>query len=210
MSPNANLYLDRMDLAGYAGGPVCSLCRVDSFADLIERIRSGERAQGLCPHWPAWRREAFRLAVSAGEYLPGVPALEFPRPAEVGVIELNGAGPASPVLVSGNSEFTQAVLLAVVSRTVTPLRLLLVDTLGHTVDMALVFGEFKVGRTVAGLEGCGAGAGSGARVILPGLAWGLAPEVSAALGREVEVGPVCAAELPLYLGPAWLPASASD
>jgi hypothetical protein len=201
---NANLYLDRMDLARYCGGETCELCRVDSFPELLERLRSGGMATGACPHWPAWRREAFALAMNAGEFLPPVPSLPLPRPAPAGLIALNAAEAAAPVLVSGNSEFTQAVLLAVLSRTRAPLKLLSVDTRGNTVDMALVYGELTVAKIATSLR-----QDSGPpwpRLILPGLAEGLAPELERELGTKVEVGPVCAAELPLYLGEAWIPA----
>ena len=38
------------------------------------------------------------------------------------------------------------------------------------------------------------------RIILPGLADSLADEVSQSLHRPIEVGPICAAELPLFFG----------
>ena len=38
---------------------------------------------------------------------------------------------------------------------------------------------------------------------LPGLAEALAAPVSEMLGRPVEVGPICAAELPLFFGRGW-------
>ena len=40
--------------------------------------------------------------------------------------------------------------------------------------------------------------------MLSGLAAGSRDEIAAATGRPVEVGPVCAAELPLYFGERWL------
>jgi len=204
MSPDADLYIDRMDLASYRGGEVCELCKVDSFEELVERIKAGRTAGGLCPHWPEWRRQAFDLAVRAGEVLPSVPSIDVPRPVDAGMLELNHGGPGSPLLVTGNSEFTQAVMLAVLSGATAPIRMLTVDTRGHTVDMAMVFKELTVEKIMAALDEYGALAQeSKPRLILPGLAASLADRLAGAIEATVEVGPVCAAEIPLYLGEAW-------
>ena len=121
MSPDANLYADKIDLSSYCDGDACSLCKVDSLDELVERIRSGATAGAVCPHWPKWRVEAFELAAKAGEVMPAVPSLQFPRPVPPGLLELNGPGPAAPVLATGNSEFTREVMLALVSLTLSPL-----------------------------------------------------------------------------------------
>jgi hypothetical protein len=42
------------------------------------------------------------------------------------------------------------------------------------------------------------------RIILPGLAEDLAAPVSEILHCPIEVGPVCAAELPLFFGADWV------
>jgi hypothetical protein len=201
--PAAGLYLEKMDLERYRPTEDCALCRVDSFEELLARLRSGAPGGQSCLHWPAWRREAFLAALTAGEWLPPIPALDLPRPGPVGLLELNGNSPTAPVLVTGNSEFTQAVVLAVLSRVLMPLKLLCVDTHGHTVDMALVFQEFHGDRIAQAAAAAGLALDPGVRLILPGLAEAIVPGVEAALGRPVEVGPICAAAIPLYLGPDW-------
>ena len=108
------------------------------------------------------------------------------------------------MLITGNSRLTHEVLLAVLSTATRPIRMLSVDTGGHTVDMSLVY-ETLTSEAVAhaiGASEAEAGGFSG-RLILPGLAEKLAPSVSERLGRAVEVGPVCAAELPLFFGTEW-------
>jgi hypothetical protein len=206
MSRNADLYLNRIEYDRYTPGESCDICRAGSLEELLERLRRGDRPTGPCAHWPAGRQAAFCSALTAEEVLPPVPALELPRPVEPGLLEINPPAGGSPLLVTGNSEFTQAVLLAVLSRTASPLRLLFTDTNGHTVDMAMVFQALTAERVWAAVERAKIGPGEPSRVVLPGLARQLAPAVSEKLGREVEVGPVCAAELSLYLGEDWKPA----
>ena len=83
--------------------------------------------------------------------------------------------------------------------------MLSVDTGGHTVDMSLVYKTLTPQAVAAaiGAGGSSADALTG-RIILPGLAENLAAPVSEMLGRPVEVGPICAAELPLLFGPDWV------
>lgn len=199
MPLHADLYLDRIDLGRHAGSETCQLCKVESLEELLDRLRSGQLAAGTCPHWPRERVAAFRMALDAGEALPVIPSLEVPRAAEAGVLDLSGPSDESPVLVTGNSQLTQAVLLAVLSTMTEPLWMVGVDTLGHTVDMALVF-ETLTPEAIAGAlkAGTSDGAEFAGRIILPGLAADLAGPVGGLIGRSVDVGPVCAAELPLF------------
>ncbi len=207
MPRNADLYLNRIDYDRYAKGETCDLCRAASLDELLDRLRRGEMPTGPCAHWPAGRQAAFHSALTAGEVVPEVPMLDLPRPVEPGLLEINAPEKGSPLLVTGNSELTQAVLLAILSRTSGPLRLLFADTHGHTVDMAMVFQVLTAERVAAALEREGVVPAEPRRVVLPGLAARIAPAVTEKLGRQVELGPVCAAELSLYLGEDWTPVS---
>ncbi len=208
MPLHADLYLDRVDLGRYAKGPSCSVCHVDSLDELIERLRAGRVCAGQCVHWPPWRVEAFRMAVNSGDPLPTIPSIDVPRPTVVGVIDLNGPGPESALLVTSNSQLTHEVLLAVLSTTTLPVWLLSVDTGGNTVDMSLVYKTLTPQAVADGLAAATEPngplpTGFSGRILLPGLAGPMAPALSDLLGREVEVGPICAAELPLFWGEAW-------
>ncbi|MBC8875813.1 MAG: hypothetical protein H8E44_40830 [Planctomycetes bacterium] len=201
----ADLYLDRIDLTRHTAAEMCQICRVDSLAELVDRLRSGQVCAGQCPHWPRERVEAFLMAIDAGEALPAIPSLDVPRPTDAGFCELNEPTAASPVLVTSNSQLTHEVLLAVLSTTRAPMWMLSVDTGGHTVDMSMVFGTLTSEAVANALQAPDSRAhGLAGRVILPGLAETLAGPVSKSLGRPVEVGPVCAAELPLFFGADWL------
>ncbi len=205
MPLHADLYLDRIDLTRYADAETCQICKVDSLAELVDRLRSGQVCPGRCPHWPQARIEAFRMAIDAGEMLPAVASLDVPQPTETGLFEMNEPDADAPVLVTGNSRLTHEVLLAVLSTTTAPIWMLSVDTDGHTVDMALVFGTLTPERIAKALQaGDRKAAEFTGRIILPGLAEGLAAPVSEMLNRPVEAGPICAAELPLFFSSDWV------
>ena len=206
----ADLYLGQIDLTRHAGPETCQVCKVDSLAELLDRLRSGRICGGQCVHWPRQRVEAFRTAIDAGGVLPAVPSLDIPRPTDAGLFELNDPTPDSPVLITGNSQLTHEVLLAVLSTTAAPMWMVSVDTGGHTVDMSMVFKTLTPEAVAAAL-----GANESAdhdprirdlsgRIILPGLAESLAARVSELIGRPVEAGPICAAELPLYFASEWV------
>ncbi len=173
--PDADLYLDRIDFSGHEGE--CRKCGTHSCRDLVERLSRS---------------------------LPAVPSLQHPRPVDAGLMELGEPGPGDPVLVTGNSALTQEVLLAVLSTTTSPLFVLFSDTRGDTLDMALILGSFTPGRLKAALERDKVSERAGSStLVLPGLAASLRDEVASIVGHPVEVGPVCAAELPLFFGDRW-------
>ncbi|MFH1267219.1 MAG: hypothetical protein ABIK89_15935 [Planctomycetota bacterium] len=205
MPLHADLYLNRIDLARYTDTETCQICRVDSLAELVDRLRSGQICPGRCPHWPRERVEAFQMAIDAGKVLPSIASLDVPQPTKAGPFDVNGPTAGSPVLITGNSRLTHEVLLAVLSTTTAPMWLVSVDTGGHTVDMSLVYetltAELIADAIQAGDSRAGVFAG---QIILPGLAEGLAARVSELLDRSVEVGPVCAAELPLFFASDWV------
>ena len=96
-----------------------------------------------------------------------VQSLELPRPVPPDLFEINEPGPDAPLLVTGNSEFTLAVVTGLLALTVSPFYLLLVDTRGDTVDMSMVYRSFTPQRLDQGLDrpppgrqGSGAGSSS--------------------------------------------------
>jgi hypothetical protein len=205
MPIDADLYLDRIDLSRYTGTEACQVCRVDSLAELLSRLRSGQVSAGQCPHWPPERVKAFQMAINAGKVLPRIPSLGVPQPVEAGLFDVNGPTAVSPVLITGNSRLTHQVLLSVLSTTTSPMWLLSVDTGGHTVDMSLVYRTLTPEAIANAIQSGDRSADAfRARIILPGLAETLAGPVSDLVGRPVEVGPICAAELPLFFGSDWV------
>ena len=84
------------------------------------------------------------------------------------------------------------------------MRLATVDVRGHTVDMALVFEEFTAERVKSAFVDFGVDSVAPSRIILPGLAAPIAPELTSLFDRKLEIGPICAAEIPLHMGNAWV------
>jgi len=204
--PNANLYADRIDLARYLIQEECPGRGADTPSRLAAALRKGALLLEECPGMPPRKRYALSLALRADEIMPPVQSLELPQPVKPELHEINEPGPDTPVLVTGNSEFTLAVLTGVLATTVSPLFLLVVDCRGDTVDMAMIYRSFTPQRLDQAIESNKLAARvAHRRLIIPGILAPLKEELAAYTGWEIVVGPICAAELPLFMGEAWEP-----
>ena len=226
---HADLYYGRIDLRRHLPqpGPACRACDAASCRSFAARLEDGRLAEEArrgplppeaCPLLTRDRLHAFRIALAPELLLPAVDVSPLPRPVEAGAVPIANPGPGAPVLVSANHEGTVAFLGALLAWTSTPLHYLIVDTGGDGVDMAMILGSLTAERIAGALRTVFPGA-LPERIVLPGLAAALTEELAAALaeelaaalagelaartGRRVEVGPVCGAELPLFLGEAW-------
>jgi CO dehydrogenase/acetyl-CoA synthase gamma subunit (corrinoid Fe-S protein) len=200
----ANLYTERINLARYLTKDECLQAGVNGPEELAERLREGALLPEDCLFLSPQKRYALALAVKAGETLPQVPSIQFPRPVAPNLFELNEPDAGAPVLVTGNSEFTLTVLTGLLALTVSPFYLLLVDCRGDTVDMAMVYASFTAEHLNYALTNHDlAGKVSHNRLIIPGFCASLKEDLARETGWEITVGPVCAAELPLFLGDAW-------
>ncbi len=202
----ADLYFDKIDLARYFTPEEAAAAGAHDPGDLAARLRAGEVSPAALDFLAPHKRHALAIALTPGEFLPQVPSLELPRPVPPDLVELNDPGPEAPLLVTGNSEFTLTVMTALLALTLSPLYLLLVECRGDTVDMAMVYRSFTPQRLDQGLTTHRLAARlKEKRLILPGVLAPLKAELAAYTGWEIEVGPICAAELPLFLGEAWQP-----
>jgi len=148
---------------------------------------------------------SLKAAVAAEKSVPNIPMILLPRPGPTGITELNDPGDGDPILVTGNSVYTQEVLLTVLSQTAKPFFLLCVDTKGDTLDMAVIFESFGPESVKQALVSANLNDGtSNSTIIIPGKAAHMHQAIKAATAwRNTEVGPVCAAELPLFFGDRW-------
>lgn len=203
---NANLYVDRIDLARYLTPEEVRQSGARDTRDLADRLQQGTLSLSDCSFFSPVKRYTLSLALHAAEVLPSVQSLELPRPVPPDLFELNEPGPDAPVIVTGNSEFTLIVISGILATTVSPFYLLLVDCRGDTVDMAMVFRSFTPQRLTQSLDVHRlAERLAHRRLILPGVLGPLKEELAAYTGWDIQVGPICAAELPLFLGEAWQP-----
>ncbi|MFI5331038.1 MAG: hypothetical protein ACHQ2F_08390 [Desulfobaccales bacterium] len=203
----ANLYIDRIDLAPYLTPEDCRGAGVTDRAQLAAKLREGALRLEDCPNLAAGKRAALDLALRAEEVLPQVQSLEFPRPLTPALFELNDPGPDAPLLVTGNSEFTLTVLTGLLALTVSPFFLLQVDTRGDTADMAMIYRSFTPQRLDQALETHKlAERLSHRELIIPGVLAPMREELAGYLtGWTIIPAPICAAELPLFLGEKWQP-----
>jgi CO dehydrogenase/acetyl-CoA synthase gamma subunit (corrinoid Fe-S protein) len=202
----ANLYLDKIDLARYLQPGDCPGAGASDAARLAAALRDGSLRPEDCPNLSPQKRYALSLALRAQEILPPVPSLDLPRPVPSALFEINQPQALSPVLVTGNSEFTLEVLTALLALTISPFYLLVVDCRGDTVDMSMILRSFTPQRLDQALEAHRLAARvSHRRLILPGWLAPLKEEAAAYTGWDIHPGPLCAAELPLFMGDAWQP-----
>ena len=203
----ANLYVDRIEIAPYLTPAECRDLGALDCAPVAARLKEGSLTPEDCRTLSPARRQALSLAVRALEVLPVVQSLELPRPVPPDLFEINEPGPDSPLLVTGNSEFTLGVVTGLLALTVSPFYLLVVDTRGDTVDMSMVFRSFTPQRLDQGLTAHRLDARLSRRqLIIPGVVGPLKEELAAYTGWDIRVGPICIAELPLFLGEAaWQP-----
>lgn len=204
--PPANLYLERIRWLPYLNLEECRGAGAQDCEDFLSQLHQGTLNLADCHSLSLQKRYALKLALEAGDFLPPVEALALPQPTQPGLFEINTPGPDTPVLVSGNSELTLTVLTAVLATTISPFYLLLIDCRGDTVDMAMVYETFTPVRVERALLETQLAAKVKHRLLLiPGLCAPVREAVAAVTGWDVQVGPVCAAELPLFFGDRWLP-----
>jgi CO dehydrogenase/acetyl-CoA synthase gamma subunit (corrinoid Fe-S protein) len=203
----ANLYVDRIEIAPYLTPEECQGMGGPDCIQVAARLKNGSLAPEDCLTLSPAKRYALSLAVRALEVLPVVQSLELPRPVPPDLYEINEPGPEAPLLVTGNSEFTLSVVTGLLAYTVSPFYLLLVDTRGDTVDMSMIYRSFTPQRLDQGLEHHRlADRLKRRQLIIPGVVGPLKDELASYTGWDIRVGPICVAELPLFLGEAhWQP-----
>lgn len=198
--PKADQYLSQIDPCRY--WPVEAPGSCEQF---MRRIKEGEQHIDDYPFLTSRQIQAYKVVLEVERYLPETTVIPLPQPIEAGLFTVNDPGQNDLVIVSGNSSLTFEVLTSVWAQGVTPAYLLLVDCLGNTVDMAMIYGDFTPVKLNQAIEKCGlVEKVEHRRLIVPGLTSPLAEDFGEGTGWEIEVGPICAVELPLYLGDRWM------
>jgi CO dehydrogenase/acetyl-CoA synthase gamma subunit (corrinoid Fe-S protein) len=204
MPLKANLYIDRVDPLRYFSPVDCGSCGYASCGEWLLKLREGSLSPADCPSLGPNRAHALEVTLSLDRLLPEVEITQHPVAGLLGRQDINGPGPEAPVLVTGNGLATQEVVLAVLSTTTAPFHLLFVDCLGHTVDMAMIYGTFTPEALLRATESSDlAGAVTRRELILPGVAVTLKEAFEARTGWGVRIGPHCVGELPLFFGDIW-------
>ena len=203
---SANLYLNEVDFLKYLNKDDCVRCGFSTCQDFLEAIKTGVKTPHDCAFLNDNKAYALKTACNMENLWPEVPLLMHPRPSQVGFIELNRPDSQSILLISGNNEYTEEILLTVLSTTVCPFFVLFVDTDGNTVDMSMIYQTLTPERIQKALKESGIeNRIESKQMIIPGLASPLKDAIKTVTGWNVTIGPRCAAELPLFLSHVWIP-----
>lgn len=204
--PSADLYTDSIDIKKYLSNTECLECGFPSCNDFFNALKKGKVDIQLCRFVDKNRLNAFESIRKIEIIWPEIPLITFPRPAYTGLVELNNPDEKSIILITGNNEFTEQVLLTVLGTTACPFHVLFVDTDGNTIDMSMIYNTFNTERILNALKNTGLlGVNKERNIIIPGLAHNIEGELKRITGFNVRTGPVCAAELPLFLADIWIP-----
>jgi len=195
----ADLYVDQIAIDQYLTDKECKKCGVDSCRKLVEQLSAGKINSLDLQSLPDQKAQALEFAIKSDQMLPEIPKLTFPRPIDPEFVELNQPKDGDPIILTGNNQYTQEVLLTVLASITNPLFVLFSDTGGDTLDMAVVYESFNPEAIdnsfiLTGLKK----RIKTSPVIIPGKAADLNKSIQEKLGLRIETGPVCAAELPLY------------
>lgn len=204
----ADAYLDRIDFLRYLPQTDCGACGVKTCEGFVHALKRGEKRPPDCPAMSESLYDSFRIALEADHTLPKFTCVTDPRPGPIGMVEINRPGQKSPLLISGNHVHTQDVLLSIFGTTSSPFFLLFSDTKGNTVDMAIVFETLTAKQIRQDVQTSGVlDRISHKDMIIPGLAAAVGHELKQSTDWNIIVGPVCAAELPLFMADRWVPVS---
>jgi len=196
----ADLYEKSIKIDTYVSTSDCRACGFHSREEFLNKLRSGKLKPSHCK-MARMRFLSLLWAAKPDEILPEVEVLQLPNPGPTGLFPINHPKKDSPILVTGNSKLTGEVLTAVLSTTVSPFWYMVVDTDGHTVDMAMVYEALTVERVMQVLAREKADQiAPKSTLFLPGFAATIRDNLAEQSGRTVTVGPLCAAELPLFFG----------
>jgi len=196
----ADLYEKSIKIDTYVSSSDCRACGFHSREEFLNKLRSGQLKPSHCK-MARMRFLSLLWAAKPDEILPEVEVLQLPNPGPTGLFPINQPEKDSPILVTGNSKLTGEVLTAVLSTTVSPFWYMVVDTDGHTVDMAMVYEALTAERVMQIFTREKADQiAPKSTLFLPGFAATIRDNLAEKSGRAVTVGPLCAAELPLFFG----------
>ncbi len=203
---SADLYINSIDFKKYLNESECCECGFSSCNDFFVALKDGKVDIQLCKFIDGNRLNALEAIKKIETIWPEVPLITFPRPAYTGLIELNNPDEKSIILITGNNEFTEQVVLTVLGTTSCPFYVLFVDTDGNTIDMSMIYNTFNAERVLDALRKTGLlNISTGKNIVIPGLAHGIESEINKLTGFNIKTGPVCVAELPLFLANIWIP-----
>ncbi|QLH74599.1 MAG: hypothetical protein HPY73_03465 [Methanomassiliicoccales archaeon] len=169
-----------------------------SWGDFAKALTDGKARASDCKKIDGKMAFAMDAVLSIDIHLPESDPMQRKVP-EV-LFEYNSPDVGSPVLLTSNSVITHQILKLVLDTAKVKAFVIPVDTNGYTLDNAVITGNFTPMGVLKALTDSNIAAKTGAkRAVLPGLAKDLKNNIERATRWSMEVGPVSAFELPLYL-----------
>lgn len=201
----ADLYYDEIDFLKYLKLEECNLCGFSSCKEFVEAFRAKRVNINKCPTILNNNIYALEAVDKIKHLWPEVPITMNPMPAPTGLFELNNPHENSPIIISGNNEYTEEIILTVLSTTICPFHVIFVDTEGNTIDMSMIYKTFTPEKIKYAIDYSKIENLTNIKeMIIPGLAEPIKKDIEMITGWKVRVGPKCAAELPLYLSDLWI------
>ena len=150
-----------------------------------------------CPMLSVKQKEFIKLVLNAESVLPKIPIYPSTIATKTGFVMTGNEN--SPILVTANYPYTQAVIGEILAKANIQCNLLIIDTDGYSVDMAVYLNLFTGDRVKAAISESNLEFVGQQKLIIPGLAEKFKDEIESETGWEVIVGPVCAVEIPIFL-----------
>lgn len=154
-------------------------------------MKIGAKADS-CPYLTRKEVEYLNLAAGARNFLK-VPIYPSTIKTKTGLVFSNER---VVTLITANYPYTQAVVAEVMVRAKIDFNMLIINTEGYSVDMAVYLGLFNAKRIEEQLNELEKV--DRRKVVIPGLAEKVKREIEDVIGFAI-VGPVCCAELPIFL-----------
>ncbi len=193
---NADLYIDKINILKYLPMKDCLECGY-TCRDLAEKAKNNRYLINRCPYLSDREKEYLTIALNAKEILPEVPMISSTVKTKTGLIV---GDRNSPVLVTANFPYTQVVIGEVLAKAGISCNILIIDTDGYSVDMAVYLKIFNGERVKDAIESCNEIELIEKRIlVIPGLARDFKKDIEEKTKWDVLVGPICAAEIPIYL-----------
>ena len=201
----ADLHHDKIDLVRYLPNRNCYECgfSCEEFARLLMR---GSASLDSCPYLSSLHKRYLEIVIHADEMVPKVPISVGTVATKTGLVRFGKPKRLSPVLVTSNYPYTQALIGSVLEKADLSCYLLVIDTDGYCVEMAVYLGLFNGERVRDAIrESKLERFVSHRKLIIPGIAGKFRNEIEGKTGWEVLVGPLCAVEIPIFLLLFWKP-----
>ena len=186
----ADLYFDRIDFYKYLPKKDCGDCGF-TCREFSRILKMGSRAD-KCPHLTKKEVEFLNLAIEARKFLD-VPILQTTVKTRTGLVF---SDKKAVTLITANYPYTQAAVSEIMVRAGINFNMLVIDTEGYSVDMAVFLGYFRAERIAEYMDELEKV--DKRKIVIPGLAEKFKDEITKIVG-DVIVGPVCCAELPIFL-----------